>query len=193
MSTNFANSLNADLIDQNYSLWSRDPQSVDSYWAAFFEGFELGCSTDGAAPSGAGEEMDTLPLQTRVEALVYGYRTLGHTIAKVDPLSTARPEQPLLELEEFGFSEKDLDLTVSSKFFEGGRPMKLREMIAALEAIYAGPIGAEFMHIQNIRVRNWVRERLEARTSGGGVDPESQKRILRTLLEAESFEHFLDT
>ncbi len=193
MSTNFANSLNADLIDQNYSLWSRDPQSVDSYWAAFFEGFELGSSTDAATPPGAGESLDAVPLQTRVEGLVYGYRTLGHTIAMVNPLNTKRPEQPLLELEEFGFDERDLDLTVASKFFKGGRPMKLREMIASLEKIYAGSVAAEFMHIQNIRVRNWVRERLEVRTTAEGLDPERKNHILRLLLEAETFEHFLHT
>ncbi len=192
MSTNFANSLNADLIDQNYSLWSRDPQSVDAYWAAFFEGFELGSATEGAASRESGEALDVVPLQTRVEGLVYAYRTLGHTIAMVDPLSSSRPEQPLLELEEFGFDERDLDLTVASKFFEGGRPMKLREMIAALEKIYAGSVGAEFMHIQNIRVRNWVRERLEGRVTDT-LDPERQKWILRLLLEAETFEHFLHT
>ena len=39
------------------------------------------------------------------------------------------------------FSEKDLDLPVSSKFFLGGKKMTLREMIATLENIYADTIG----------------------------------------------------
>ncbi len=57
------------------------------------------------------------PLQTRIDGLVYAYRTLGHTIARVNPLAEKRPENPLLALRELGFSEKDLDLRVSSKFF----------------------------------------------------------------------------
>ena len=50
------------------------------------------------------------PLQTRVDGLVYAYRTLGHTIARINPLADKRPENPLLSLRELGFSEKDLDL-----------------------------------------------------------------------------------
>lgn len=194
MRTSFANSLNAELIDQNYSRWKRDPESVDSHWAAFFEGFELGgVGTDRRAELAGTAGEAELPLQTRVEALVYGYRTLGHTIAMVDPLGEKRPDQPLLSLEEFGFSEKDLDLEVSSRFFAGGRSMPLREMIADLQRIYAGSIGAEFMHIQNVRVRNWVRDRLESRTGEHDLSRDVKIAALRTLLEAEMFERFLHT
>ena len=115
------------------------------------------------------------PLQTRVDALVYAYRTLGHTIARLDPLAEARPQNPLLSLRELGFSDKDLDMQVSSKFFLDGKRMTLREMIAKLESIYADTIGTEFMHIQNTRIRNWVRHRLESRpakrsTPDGGAN-----------------------
>ena len=103
------------------------------------------------------------PLQTRIDALVYAYRILGHTIARVNPLAEKRPENPLLTLREFGFSDKDLDYPVSSKFFLDNRQMSLREMIALLDQIYAGSIGAEFQHIQNTRIRDWVRHRLESR------------------------------
>ncbi len=102
-------------------------------------------------------------MQTRIDGLVYAYRTLGHTIATLDPLADKRPENPLLTLRELGFSEKDLGLQVSSKFFLDDKRMTLREMISALECIYADTIGAEFMHIQNTRIRNWVRHRLESR------------------------------
>ncbi|MGV3532953.1 MAG: 2-oxoglutarate dehydrogenase E1 component, partial [Chthoniobacteraceae bacterium] len=133
------------------------------------------------------------PLQTRIDGLVYAYRTLGHTIANLDPLAKQRPENPLLSMRELGFDEKDLELTVSSKFYLGGKQMKLREMIASLEAIYCGHIGAEFMHIQNPRVRNWMREELEGRVAGYSIPADTQRRMLRQLLSVESFENFLHT
>ncbi|HWN23785.1 MAG TPA: 2-oxoglutarate dehydrogenase E1 component, partial [Candidatus Sulfotelmatobacter sp.] len=123
--------------------------------------------------------------------LVYAYRTLGHTIARLDPLLDKRRENPLLTLRELGFSEKDLDLRVSSKFFFDNRQMTLREMIATLESIYASAIGSEFMHIQNTRVRNWVLHRLESRPAKMEAPRAVQVALLRTLLEAESFEVFL--
>jgi 2-oxoglutarate dehydrogenase E1 component len=102
-------------------------------------------------------------------------------------------KNPLLGLSEFGFSESDLDLRVSSKFFLDNRPMTLREMIAGLERIYADSIGSEFMHIQDSRVREWVRRRLETRPHKHSTAAAVQIGLLRLLLEAESFEIFLHT
>src|SRR5437764_4276492 len=167
MRTTIAARANLELIDQNYSRWQENPASVDPSWAAFFAGFELGNlpQRNGAAAVAAPRPVTReSPLQTRIDGLVYAYRTLGHTVARVNPLADKRPENPLLTLRELGFSEKDLDLRVSSKFFLDNQPMTLREMIAALQAIYAGPIGAELQHIQNTRIRTWVRNRLEPRT-----------------------------
>jgi 2-oxoglutarate dehydrogenase E1 component len=197
MRPSFANRGNLDLIEENYRRWEKNPESVDGSWRAFFEGFELGNTPQRngtatvAAPSRA--EARESPLQTRIDGLVYAYRTLGHTIARLDPLAEKRPQNPLLSLRELGFSEKDLDLPVSSKFFLDGKKMNLREMIAALENIYADTIGTEFVHIQNTRIRDWVRHRIESRPARHDAPRAVQIDLLRTLLEAESFEVFLHT
>src|SRR5256885_11765632 len=197
MHPSFANRLNLDLLEENYERWQKDPDSLDSGWSAFFEGFELG-NLDGKngaavaeAPGEARLGLRESPLQTRIDALVYAYRILGHTIARVNPLAEKRPENPLLTLREFGFSDRDLDYPVSSKFFLDNRQMTLREMIALLDQIYAGSIGAEFQHIQNPRVRDWVRHRLESRIFAPPPSSEIQVALLRALLEAETFEVFL--
>ena len=194
MRTTIAARANLELIDENYRRWQENPASVDPSWSAFFEGFELGNlpQRNGAAVAAAPlAEVREGPLQTRVDGLVYAYRILGHTIARVNPLAEKRPENPQLTLRELGFSEKDLDLRVSSKFFLGNEEMKLREMIARLEKIYADSIGAEFMHIQNTRIRNWVLHRLESRPDKRHTARAVQIALLRALLEAESFEVFL--
>jgi 2-oxoglutarate dehydrogenase E1 component len=193
----FATRANLDLLEENYERWQKDPESLDPSWLAFFEGFELGDLKlrNGAAAMAAAApaELVDQPLQTRVDGLVYAYRTLGHTVARIDPLAEKRPQNPLLSLRELGFSEKDLDLVVSSKFFFDGRKMTLREMIALLESIYAESIGSEFQHIQNPRIRNWVRHRLETRPEKHHASREEEIGMLRTLLEAETFETFLHT
>ncbi|CAN5690983.1 2-oxoglutarate dehydrogenase E1 component [soil metagenome] len=201
MRSSFATHFNLDVIEENYRRWQEDPETVDTSWSAFFEGFELGDlqlrngaaalapTADGAVPTGTAEG----PLQTRIDGLVYAYRTLGHTIANVNPLAEKRPENPLLTLRELGFSDKDLELPVSSKFFMDGKRMTLREMIHALEGIYADSIGAEFQHIQNTRIRNWVRHRLESRPPKSSIRREVQIALLRALHEAEAFELFLHT
>ncbi|MEO8353337.1 MAG: 2-oxoglutarate dehydrogenase E1 component, partial [Chthoniobacteraceae bacterium] len=194
MALSFANRSNADLLEQNYGAWRRDPESVDHTWAAFFEGFELGNAQASNGSGGAtGKDGSTeAPLQTRVDALVYGYRTMGHTIAHTDPLAKHRPENPLLALSEFGFDDRDLELTVSSKFFLDNVGMPLRQMLEKLNATYASNIGFEFMHIQNPRVRNWLRDRIENRGEWS-IDSGTRIRILRHLMKVEMFENFLHT
>jgi 2-oxoglutarate dehydrogenase E1 component len=197
MRPSFATRGNLDLIDENYRRWEKDPESVDSTWRAFFEGFELGNTPQrngaAAAAAPARVEVQESPLQTRIDGLVYAYRTLGHTIARVNPLADTPPENPLLTLRELGFSEKDLDLQVSSKFFLDNKKMTLRAMIATLEEIYADAIGTEFQHIQNPRIRNWVRDRLEARPTKHHASTQVEIALLRLLLESEAFEVFLHT
>ncbi|HEY5953756.1 MAG TPA: 2-oxoglutarate dehydrogenase E1 component [Terrimicrobiaceae bacterium] len=186
------------LIDDNYERWRSNPQSVDPDWAAFFEGFELGFTK--SEENGDGVTAELAPgaaadssLTTRVEALVYAYRTLGHTIADLDPLDLLKRSNPLLTLKELGFSEKELDLTVASRFFKEGKKMKLRDMIRELEAIYCGTVGAEFMHIQNPRMRTWVLYKLETRDASLRTNASVHREILRKLYEAETFENFLHT
>src|SRR5215213_3886732 len=122
MATTFATRSNLEVIEQNYERWRKDPAAVDSTWAVFFEGFELGAARQNgaAAPAaGTGKDGAEAPLQTRVSTLVNAYRTLGHTVALLDPLSKVRPENPLLSLEELSIAESELDAGVSSKSFLG--------------------------------------------------------------------------
>jgi 2-oxoglutarate dehydrogenase E1 component len=198
MKTSYLNDWNADLLDEYYQRWKQDPASVDSSWSAFFEGFELGSSPtrNGKSPvaperDGAISEFDHL--QNCIDGLVYKYRVLGHTQAQVDPLAHVRSENRALTLSSLGLEDVPLDTVVSSRYFLNSRPMALREMIDLLHAIYCGPIGVEFMHIQNETVREWVRERMEIRIALPQPDPASQIKLLRTLMEAETFEQFVHT
>ena len=188
--------LNADLLEGKYALWTEDPRSVEPTWAAFFEGFELGSAQP--KPRSSSVASDTTPIQStadlafygKVVSLVYNYRTLGHTQADINPIG--EPEMnPRLEIEQFGFTEADLDREASNPFFRNGESMKLRDMIAAIKTTYSGPIGFEFMHIHNTTVRHWVRERIEAHTQREADPQERQVRALKWLLEAECFEEFV--
>jgi 2-oxoglutarate dehydrogenase E1 component len=189
---------NADLLDANYAQWLQDPRSVDETWAAFFEGFELGCvrpkerGTAAAAAPASGPCADNdLVFFGRVVALIYNYRTLGHTQAHINPLDDNAPRNPRLEIEQFGLSAADLDRMAWNAYFRHGERMKLRDMIAVLEATYSGKIGIEFMHIHHTPVRHWVRERIESHGARACVTREQKLNSLRWVLEAEIFENFL--
>ena len=190
---------NADLIDQKYAEWKQDPKSVDDTWAMFFEGFELGLTQPapvgkkGAGSDPGAEQVGGLDLATRarVVSMVHQYRSLGHTAAWLDPLEEEAPSQPLLSLGELGFLPQHLEEEVATQFYEGGRRMKLRDMIERLDQTYCGKVGFEYMHMQTPDVRDWIRDRVEARLEQPEPSIEKKKAALGWLAQAELFERFL--
>ncbi|MBC8127515.1 MAG: 2-oxoglutarate dehydrogenase E1 component [Gloeobacteraceae cyanobacterium ES-bin-144] len=190
---------NADLMEAKYAQWCEDPKSVDATWAAFFEGFELGSAQlkrkDEAPVATAVVSHPVMDGDTafygRVTSLIYNYRTLGHTQAHINPLEDQPERNPRLRFEQFGLSEADLDREVSNSFFRHGDKMKLRDMVAGLEATYSAKIGFEFMHINNTTVRHWIRERIEMHALRSIATPEKKLNCLCWVLEAEAFESFL--
>ena len=196
MRTSYLNDWNADLLDEYHQRWKKDPASVDATWSAFFEGFELGNSSTRnghktiTAPYAPPVDVD---LQNRVDALVTNYRILGHTQAKLDPLTAPAPPQPALTLEGLGLAGVPGSTPVASRYFQNGKSLELSELFSALNAIYSGTVGVEFMHIQNEQVREWVRERIETRLEMFRPDADQQKQLLRWLMEAETFEQFVHT
>jgi 2-oxoglutarate dehydrogenase E1 component len=197
MATTLPHRSNADLLESNYEQWRNNPTSVDTAWAAFFEGFELGNAIhkNGAVPQVAASATggQDAGWQTKVDQLVLTYRSSGHLKAHVDPLSKTPPQAELLELKSLGFAAADLDRQASTPLFRGGQAFRLRDLIAALESIYCARIGAEFSHIDNPAVRDWVRERFETMATAHPVDADTQRRMIRQILSVESFEKFLHT
>lgn len=187
-------------MESQYAQWCEDPLSVDATWAAFFQGFELGSAqarrkeeaiAAGGSVSGAPASDADLAFFGRVVSLIYNYRTLGHTQAKINPLEDEPEHNPRLQIDQFGLSTADLDRMAWNSFFRHGDKMKLGEMVDALKATYSGKIGFEFMHIHNTTVRHWVRERIEAHAIRRDESPQMKLNSLCWVLEAEAFENFL--
>src|SRR5580692_2646438 len=180
----FANRANLDLIEDEYRRWQADSQSVDERWQAFFEGFELA----GRTPSPAAGES-----QTAIVRLIFAYRDLGHFQAHLDPLSPPPGPYPLLQLDQFGFREADLDRRFDGSAFHGLQQVSLRDLLSALQETYCRTVGVEFMHIQDTKIRGWLADRIEPRRMRPDLPLRQKFRLLTTLHYAEFFERFLHT
>ncbi len=195
--TTIANRWNADLIDDHYETWRTSPQSLDSEWRAFFEGFELAqdaVRSHGDISSVHPSQADSdATKQARAIGLIYAYRSIGHTIATFNPIAKEAPTNPRLTLERLGFQESDLDRVFHTGNYLGGAEMTLRELIERLERTYCHNIGIEYIHIQETPKRRWIQARIEPECFVPRFTKEAKHRILSTIIHAEDFENFLQT
>jgi 2-oxoglutarate dehydrogenase E1 component len=184
---------NASLIEEYHQRWLDNPDSVDPTWRAFFQGFTLGGGQiSQVSASGATSVVDSLK-QAHVHYLINAYRAIGHTQAHLDPLSGPPPAQPKLQLSQFNLSEADLDTSFDTGTYLGGRQLKLREIVAALQQTYCGHVGVEYAHIQDTDCRRWLQERMESTKLQPKFTKPQKVRILRRVHKAELFEKFLHT
>ena len=107
--------------------------------------------------------------------------------------TTDAPAHAKLTLSNFNLSEADLDTVFDIGTYLGGGQMKLSAIIDAVRTTYCGHIGVEYMHIQDVEVRHWLRDRMESTRNQPSFSAAEKIRILRRVHKAELFERFLHT
>ncbi|MCA9549208.1 MAG: 2-oxoglutarate dehydrogenase E1 component [Myxococcales bacterium] len=129
--------------------------------------------------------------QDRVDQLIRAYRVRGHLLADLDPLGLPKEVYPELNPAYYGFQQQDLDMLFSSTTIPGRPVMRLRDIIAHLRKTYCRSIGVQFMHIDDIKIKMWLQDRMEAAQNRRKLSQEEQIRILTKLTDAEIFEQFI--
>jgi len=138
----------------------------------------------------AGEERVAF-LQDRVDQLVRAYRVRGHLMAEIDPLGRPRPGLPELDPNFYHLTEEDMDRSFSTDTIEGPQSMSLRQIIKRLRNTYCRSIGVQFMHMDDLRVRQWLQVRMEGCENRIQLDRRQQLRIYRQMTNAAVFEEFI--
>ena len=130
--------------------------------------------------------------QERVDQLIRAYRERGHVLAALDPLGFLTvDEHPELTLAYYGLEEADLKSGYSVVVGCELRSATLQTIIEDLRHVYCGAIGWQYMHIDDLDIQNWLRERIEDQSYWPEFSRDEQLRILSKLTDAEIFEKFL--
>ena len=130
-------------------------------------------------------------LQERVDMLIRNHRVRGHIAADIDPLGRPREVPDELSPEFYDFTEADLDRQFSTSWLGGPERRSLRGILEDLRATYCRSIGVQYMHIDSLRVRRWLQDRMEGTGNTIRLERDTQLRILRKLTDATEFEEFL--
>lgn len=129
-----------------------------------------------------------------VQALMFirSYRVVGHLMAELDPLGLEkRPQHIDLSIENYGFTETDLDRPIFIHGVLGKEIATLREIREIVSKTYCGALGFEFMHIQNPTQKSWIQERIEADALRRVFSKEERRQLHMMLARADTFEKFL--
>ena len=168
-------------MEDLYQRYLQNPSSIPADWKAYFE------TESGVGRNGTQE----IALQERIDHLIRNYRVRGHRVAQVDPLGLRQQTMPELDFRSYGFTEQDLDRQFSCGTLCRENVLPLREILRRLRNTYCRTIGAQFMHIDDPEVRQWLQQRMESVQNHLVLTRAEQLRILTRLTDAVVLEEFI--
>jgi len=195
-----------------YEEYLKDPNSVPQDWRDFFEQSNQRSAPSGpvrigpsfrpasifhtsaaGAPVAASKKEAPLDniLQHRVDMIVRNFRVRGHNVAMLDPLGLPRPDILEIDPKHYGFTDADLDRPFSTEQVGGADVMTLRKLMKRMKNTYCRYIGVQYMHIDNLAVREWLQNRMETSENRCKLVRDEQIRILTRLTDAAMFEEFI--
>ena len=146
----------------------------------------------GGAPLSNAEVERAANDSIRAMMLIRTYRVRGHLAANLDPLGLSQRELPAdLTPEYHGFVGADQDRPVWLGGTLGFERATVRELVAVLRANYCGNVGLEYMHIADLKERQFLQERMEGADKIIEFSVEGKRAILNKVIEAEEWEKFL--
>jgi 2-oxoglutarate dehydrogenase E1 component len=204
---------NATYVEALYEQYLQNRDSIDPVWRGYFDALPpstvperahseviagVAARTQASVGGSAMAPTDAVASekQAAVSRLMQIYSNRGHLIAHIDPLGLLqRPRPRVLDLDYAGLSEADLD----TEFFTASRndwiPRRatLREIIARLEHVYCGHIGAEFAHVSDSDERLWLQDEFQLGRMQHRFSVEERRNLLGQLTAAEGLERYLHT
>lgn len=177
------------VIEELYSSFREDPESVDTSWQLFFSGFDLAIHKFPHLP---GKQVpEEIQKEFSVLQLIHGYRQRGHLFTLTNPVRSRRKYEPTLDPANFNLSTADLETVFQAGNEIGIGPARLKDIIAHLEATYCHSIGVEYVYMRHPELINWLKVRMEKDRNSMEFSAEKRRHIHRHLVQAVGFENYI--
>jgi 2-oxoglutarate dehydrogenase E1 component len=179
----FLSNADAAAIEELYRQYKQDPDSIETGWKRFFQGFEF---SGRLMPR---EEMK--PDEFKVIDLINEYRKRGHLFTKTNPVRTRRTYTPTLSIDNFGLTDADREVIFKAGGEIGIGDAPLNTIISHLEQTYCQSVGVEYAYIRRPEIYEWLMARMEHSRNSPAFSREKKLQILEQLSRAVLFEKFL--
>lgn len=205
---------NAEYLERLYEQYQDSPNTLDDKWQRYFSELEQN-ALDKETPKHSvirkqfranglfhsfdkvgcisSEILEDERTQVRVLQLIESFRLVGHLSAHTNPLLEADQVEikEELSLKYHGLQHVDPNKVFHLGSFNLHEKPTLSNIYHALSQTYTGCIGVEYMHMMSASEKEWIQRRLELCQSKASFTAEKKQHILRKLIAAESFEHYL--
>ncbi|MCF6137485.1 2-oxoglutarate dehydrogenase E1 component [Pseudalkalibacillus berkeleyi] len=177
-----------------YEQYKTDPDSVEPNLKELFDKWGPPPTSFEDAPTGEVKQ-DPSSMKKVVAAvkLAENIRTYGHLAAEINPLEKAQKDTRVLDPNEYGLSEEDLQ-SIPADVVWSEAPSNIRtglEAINRLKEIYTKSLAYEFNHVHEDEERNWLFEMVETDSIYRSLSSDDRVNLLQRLTEVEGFEKFL--
>ena len=209
----FLNAANTQFFADLYDQYVENPDSVEASWRAFFQGFDFARENYGedffeeevvlaqsqsreVSPPVVASAQASLPISDKVEKelrvlnLIKAYQQRAHLFAKISPITQRPSYEPALAIENFGFTQADLNTVFDAAKELQLQPSPLSLIIKKLEDTFTQSIGIEFDYIESFKVKEWIQNKLYATDFLKDFTKEEKVRILQKLAESTALENF---
>ena len=177
-------------IAEQYELYRKDRNAVDSSWRQFFQFAERLGGSPAAATGSAQADATLLRKVAGAASLLEAIRAYGHLATPIDPLGKPRSGSPELTPEFHGLSEGDLGDIPGGVI--GLPDATAAEGIARLRTLYSSTIGIESEHLGTAAERVWLREYVESGILQQPISSEKRINVLRRLTQVDGLERYLE-
>ncbi len=176
-------------IEELFQQYKKAPESIDEKWRAFFQGFEFAQRNYNTPKENIKDNFSAK--EFAIINLIENYRQRGHLFTKTNPVRQRRKYFPTLDIKNFGFKEKDLEIE-----FEAGKELglgktKLKNIVSFLETTYCHSVGAEYVFVRHPQQIEWLRHKMESTQNAPAFTSEQKKEIYSELVKSVDFEKFI--
>jgi 2-oxoglutarate dehydrogenase E1 component len=188
----FLGAANTAFFEEIYEQYLKEPDSVESSWRSFFQGYDF------ANESYSEDELeaqlpDSFKKEFKVINLINAYRQRGHLFTKTNPVRERREYNPKLDLVNFELFDADLETVFQAGTQCGIGAVSLKTIVAHLKKVYCQSIGVEYMYIRDLKETDWIKNYIHQNDNQPNFSAGQKKQILKKLNEAVAFENFLHT
>ena len=184
----FLGSVHISFYDKLYTQYLEDPDSIDSTWRSFFQGYEFA----NESYSVLSQDLPiTISKEFQVISLIDDFRKRGHLFTKTNPVRDRREYLPKLDIKNFNLNNDDLDTVFQAGNEVGLGPTTLSNILTHLQTVYCQSIGIEYVYIREVKEFEWIKQFIHQNNNQPSFTNDKKIEILRQLNSVVSFEKFL--